>query len=157
MHAARSLTRVFPGLSTDVGQTFPHGRVAPSASGSPCQHRGHSVPLSRETGRWGLASRLPGPLTAPFSSQVLSPLCSGEEEEEVRPGRTLGKTSTLACSLIHVAIFYIYFKTTLFPTIFNNSTASCHSGCFLEQTRSHLSPVAQRSNLRGLATVTQIS
>lgn len=73
-----------------------------------------------------------------------------------KAGRTLDRKSELTDSLVHVAIFYIHFKTTLFPTIFNNSTASCHSGCFLKQTRRHLSPVAQRSSLRGLASATDL-
>lgn len=55
-----------PCLGTDVGQTVACGRAAPSASGSLCQRRGSSIPLSRETGRWGLASCVQRPLRAPF-------------------------------------------------------------------------------------------
>lgn len=67
----RSLTRVSPASARtsrrpSPAQTVPGGRAAQSASRSLCQRRGSSIPLSRETRRWGLASCVRGPLRAPF-------------------------------------------------------------------------------------------
>lgn len=52
-----------------------------------------------------------GPIPVPFSPQVLSPVRSGQEEEEVRRHLSRGDESTH--SFIRVAIRF-HFKTTLF-------------------------------------------
>lgn len=78
---------------------------------------------------------------------VLSTVRSGKEEEEVR--LMPGLEEQVNIFLLHVAIFSLHFKTTLFQMIFKNSVASCNSGYFLKQTRIHLSPVCTRSHLTG--------
>ncbi|XP_025721168.1 uncharacterized protein [Callorhinus ursinus] len=81
----------------------------------------------------------------PVNLMVLSTVRSGKEEEEVR--LMPGLEEQVNIFLLHVAIFSLHFKTTLFQMIFKNSVASCNSGYFLKQTRIHLSPVCTRSDL----------
>ncbi|XP_027953038.1 uncharacterized protein LOC114203993 isoform X1 [Eumetopias jubatus] len=83
----------------------------------------------------------------PVNLMVLSTVRSGKEEEEVR--LMPGLEEQVNIFLLHVAIFSLHFKTTLFQMIFKNSVASCNSGYFLKQTRIHLSPVCTRSHLTG--------
>lgn len=78
---------------------------------------------------------------------VLSTVRSGKEEEEVR--WMPGPEEQVNIFLLHVAIFSLHFKTTLFPMIFKNSVASCNSGDFLKQTRILPSPVCTKSGLTG--------
>lgn len=63
-------------------------------------------------------------------SQVLSTMCSGEEEEEVEQ-RLLCQTEEQANIFLHSCCNIIFhFKTTLFQLIFKNPVASCHFGYF---------------------------
>lgn len=76
---------------------FPDGKAALSAFVGLCPGAVSAASSHPGNGVWLPTCK--GPLTVPFSSQVLSAVCSGKEEEEVRKRRTPGPEEHVNTSL----------------------------------------------------------